>query len=91
MKEKNERSSIITLSVPKIQDNFMKENKISPSKILQKEIAELMGSKQEVIILKNQIGEWQKKYAMALQNFSDFLALKQIDWNDFMRWKEEKK
>lgn len=89
MAEKTDRSQIITLSIPKIQDDFIKEHKIKPSKILQEAIADLMKDSVELVGLRNQLQSMKKLYARDFTYFADYLAYKNIDYSEFVRWKEE--
>lgn len=87
MDEKQGRSQIITLSIPKIQDDFIKEHKIKPSKILQKAIAELMSQSVELVGLQNQLRSLKELRGKDFNYFSSFLASKNIDWSEFSNFK----
>lgn len=87
MAENLHNSQIITLSIPKVQANFIKEQEIKPSKILQKAIADLMSQSVEVVALKNQLQSYKQLMSKEFTYFGDFLASKNIDWAEFAQFK----
>lgn len=81
-------TDILTISIPKEQGEFLERLNISPSKIFQQKIEELMLRSDELNKAIEDIEAWKKLSARNLQDFTNFLQSEGIDYSKFLDWKQ---